>query len=813
MIHFQNNLKMAFRMMRKNKLFSSINVFGLSVSMTACLLIFQYTFFELSYDKQFSPDIYRVGSVSLENGVEKYKSAITPVEAAPILKDKLPEVAEAVRITSTSNWFDCTLATTERDGQKVFNEKKGFYFVDPPFMSMFQIEFLKGDKDKALLKPFSIVLSSSAAKKYFGDEDPVGKTLKLHGSFQTHDYTVTGVMDDFPINSHLDVNILASLSSLPGAFDAITYVQFLDQIDVKHFEQRMNELASQNIPKFNKAENRVVLEEISSIHLHSDLQDQPKNPGSATAVYFLMTIGIVVLIMAWMNYFNITTSRSIVRAKEVGIRKVTGASRNAIGAQFLTETFVINTVSFILAIILFSLAAPIFYSWIGLPHISAFSIFSLVDRTGISLVVGVFIIGIFISGFFPAHLFATLNPVKVLKGKWQAPRNSFSARKTILFFQFSSTVVLAIVVLIFQQQFAFLKEQALGIDIKRSIVLTAPANVDSTYLQKLSAFKDQLKSQAIIHSVATSTDVPGNMMGSGWGGDIMKSLDGSSINFGINVIDPDFIKSYQLKLLAGRDFSLQDFPGKHFGDKLEPVIVNRKGAEVLGYKNAEEAIGEFIYWGLRTDASKCLIVGVIEEFHTESLKKAIQPMLYVANMGPSMTLKLTEGADKNIPEALAQIKQAWQSFFPNNAFDYFLLEDRFNHQYDDDERVARLFNLFCLLAFSISGLGLFGLSVFSINARLREISIRKVLGAPPAHLVLSLTREYLFLIVIASVISIPLAYFGIREWLNGFAIKIELSAWYFIFPMVTVVFFAMTTVLGQTMKAAIRNPIDSLKNE
>lgn len=809
MLLLQSNLKMAFRMMGKNKLFSSINVFGLSVSMTACLLIFQYTFFELSYDKQYSNDIYRLGSVSLENGVEKYKTTITPVQAAPLLNDRLPEVAEAVRLVSTSNWFNCTLATSGEEGEKVYNEKKGFYFVDPPFTSMFQIQLLKGDRDKALVKPFSVVLSESIAKKYFGEADPLGKTLRLHGSFQTHDYTVTGVMDDFPINSHLDITILASLNSLADPFDATTYIQLQPQTNVELFNGRMNELVSQKIPKTDGVETRFIIEQIGSIHLTSDLQDQPKISGSATTVYFLIIIGVIVLIMAWMNYLNLTTSRSIVRAKEVGIRKVAGASRNVIGTQFLTESFVINSVSFILAIILFNLMAPIFHRWIGLSHTTSFSVLDFTDNTQLALALTVFITGIFISGFLPAHLFARLNPVKVLKGKWQTPRTAFSARKAILFFQFSCTLVLAIVMLIFQQQFTFLREQSLGVDIKQSIVLTAPANVDSTFLQKLSGFKDQLKSQAVIHSVTTSTDVPGNMMGRGWGGSIKKSMDDSGINFGINVIDPDFINSYQLKLLAGRNFTIKDFPGIHFGDKLEPVILNRKGAEVLSFRNPEDALGATVYWG----ESKCLIVGVIEEFHTESLKKSIQPMLYTANTGPAMTLKLTEGADQNIPETLVQIKQAWQAFFPDNAFDYFLLEDRFNQQFNDDERVARLFNLFCLLAFSISGLGLFGLSLFTINARVKEISIRKVLGTPIPHLVATLTREYLFLIVIASVISIPLAYFGINEWLNGFAIKIELQAWYFIIPIAAVVFFALATMLSQTMKVIIKNPIDSLKNE
>ncbi|MBS1506369.1 MAG: FtsX-like permease family protein [Bacteroidetes bacterium] len=575
----------------------------------------------------------------------------------------------------------------------------------------------------------------------------------------------------------------------------------------------MNALASEYIPANNKTETHLMLESISSIHLHSQLQDQPKSTGSATTVYFLVLVGIVVLIMAWINYFNLTASRSIHRAKEIGIRKVTGASRASIAWQFLTESLVMHTISFMLAIIFFNLITPIFYRWIGLPHIASFSLLGLITRAWIVGIIGLFLVGLFASGFFPVRYFAAVNPSKVLKGKWQAPRTKFPVRKVMLTFQFSCTVILAIVVLIFEQQFSFIKEQALGIDIKRSIVLTAPANVDSTYLQKLSSFKNQLKTKTVIHSVATSTDVPGNALGSGWGGNIMRSADETGFGFGINVIDPDFIESYHLKLLAGRNFTTGDFPGTHFGDKLEPVIINRKGSEVLGFKSVEESIGQYIYWGLRKEASKCLVVGVIEEFHTESLKKSIQPMLYVANMGPSMTLKLTEGADKNLPAALAQIKDAWQQFFPSNAFDYFILEDRFNQQYEDDERVARLFNLFCLLAFSIAGVGLFGLSMYSLATRLKEISIRKVLGAPLTHLVLKLTSEYLLLIILASVIALPLTYFGIKEWLSGFAVKIELSVWHFIVPMIAVVIFALATVMIQTLKAAARNPVESLKNE
>ncbi len=807
----KKNITLAFRHLKNDWTFSAINIFGLSISMAAGLLIFQYTFFEMGYDKQFPKNIYRVGSITYENGLEKYKSAITPVLVAPTIKEKFPQVTDAARLVSTGNWFDCTLAYEEKGKVNVFNEKKGFYFVDPTFVSMFGIVFLEGDKN-SLQKPFSIVLSFSAAKKYFGNRDAVGKTLKLHGSFQTHDYTVTGVMKDFPFNSHLDINIIASISSINDLFDANTYLQLSPEANASSLVQKINDLASKMIPIVSKTETKFLLEPITSIHLNSTLQDQSKIPGSATMVYFLMLVAIIVLVIAWTNYANLTTSRLISRAREVVIRKVAGATRTEIALQFLTETFVLNAISLVLAVLLVYFLSNHFYNWIGLTFLPKPFIFDLKDDTLVTFLV--IFIGILLSGLLPAQVISSLNPIKVLKGKWRISSDGLSFKKVAVTFQFTCAIILIIAVVIFWQQFHFIKEQVLGIDIKRTIVLTAPSNVDSTYLSKISGFKAELQSLAIIHAIATSTDVPGNFMGTGWNGSIKKTKeDSKSFDFNINVIDTDFIKAYQLMLLAGRDFSTKDFPGKHFGDKLESVIINRRASEQLGYKIPENAIGSTIYWGLRKEASKCVIVGVVEEFHQESLKKAVQPMLFVANMGPSMTLKLTAGADKNVPETLRQIRKAWDAFFPNNAFDYFFLEDNFNKQYADDERFAKIFNVFCALALVISCLGVFALALFSINQRLKEISIRKVLGASILNLIRLLSKDYLFLILIASIIAIPLAYIGVHQWLNKFTIKIQLNVWLFFIPIIFVLLVALVTVGGQALRAAIKNPLDNLKYE
>jgi putative ABC transport system permease protein len=811
MIMIRKNFGLAFRHIGKDRVFSAINIFGLSISMAACLIIFQYTFFEMSYDEQFPKDIYRVGIINYENGLEKYKSAITPVQVAPVIKENFPQVTAAARLVSTGNWFDCSL-TYEADGAvNVFNEKKGFYFVDPSFISMFGIAFIEGDKS-ALQKPFSIVLSASAAKKYFGDKQAVGKTLKLRGSFQTHDYVVAGVMENFPYNSHLDVNIIASISSIKDLSDANTYLQLAPDANTPSLIQQINDLASKMIPVVNRMETKFLLEPIASIHLNSTLQDQSKIPGSAMMVYFLMLVAIIVLIIAWTNYVNLTTSRLITRAREVVIRKVTGATRLEIALQFLTESFVVNVISLALAALLVYFLSGYFYAWIGLTFLPKPFIFDLKNQTLVSFMV--IFAGIMLSGLLPAQVISSLNPTKVLKGKWRMSSDGFSFKKMAVTFQFTCAIMLIIAITTFWQQFRFIKEQVLGIDIKRTIVLTAPSNVDSTYLSRISGFKEQLKSLAIIHAIATSTDVPGNFMGTGWNGSIAKTReDSKSFDFNINVIDPDFIKAYQLTLLAGRDFTTKDFPGEHFGDKLESVIINRRASDQLGYKTPENAIGSTLYWGLRKDASKCLVVGVVEEFHQESLKKAVQPMLFVANMGPSMTLKLTDGAEKDVQKTLLQIRKSWDAFFPNNAFDYFFLEDNFNKQYADDERFAKIFDVFCALALVISCLGIFALALFSINQRLKEISIRKVLGASILNLIRLLTNDYILLILIASIVAIPLAYIGVHQWLNNFAIRIQLNVWLFFIPIIFVLIIALVTVGSQALKAAITNPVDNLKHE
>jgi len=328
----------------------------------------------------------------------------------------------------------------------------------------------------------------------------------------------------------------------------------------------------------------------------------------------------------------------------------------------------------------------------------------------------------------------------------------------------------------------------------------------------LAGFKSRLIKLAIVQAVATSASVPGDLT-DGWTGIIWRDKDKTTQDFGIYVIDPDFIPTYKLKLLAGRNFLYADYPLKTFGQKVEPVILNRTAAQHLGFERPDEAIGEFIYWGLRKEASKCVIVGIIEDYHQESLKASIKPLFYTVLNGPTMTIKLTTSASKDMRQTLGSIQKAWSKFFPNIPFDYSFLEDDYNAHYVADEQIINVFNSFCVLALVISSLGIFGLALFSFGQRIKEISIRKVLGASILSLMRLLTKEYLVLILIASFIALPIAYFGVHAWLSDFAMRIQLSAWLFLIPIAFILIVALITVSGQALVAAFKNPVDNLKHE
>jgi putative ABC transport system permease protein len=808
--------KIGWRNLIKQKSYSFISIFGLSVSIALVLLIFHYALYELQYD-QFNERanlLYRVTSNTFESNQKIYENAETPHSVADIVNEKLPEVVESARLMSTRYWFDCTLKYASNQDEIIFNERN-LYYADPAFLSIFSFNMEKGDR-AALTKPFSAVLSSSTAKRYFGEQDPIGKVVHLKGSFEENNYTVTGVMNDLPRNSHLDATVLLSSSSLDHNrffenYDVYTYIEVFPSTNQEVIKEKIQRFASIHLPQLTTDKTRIELEAqpITDIHLYSSLQNEIKPGGNAKAIYFLLAVAFLILVIAWINHINLATARAAIRAKEAGIRKVSGASRLQLINQFFVEAFIINGLSLTFAIILILLFSQFFFQIIGLPITAD----ELLKPESIFIWLSVILIlffGVLIAGFYPAKVISSYNPALVLKGKIAGQQNGFTLRKVLVVFQFSCAIGLTATVIIFNQQFRFMQSQDLGIDIEKTLIVKAPTVIDSSYATRLSNFKTQLQAKSIIASVTSSSAIPGEEIR--WTGEVQRDKKNLSakLSFVVNIVDTDFIEAYKLKLLAGRNFKTSDYPSGQFGSKIEPVILNRMAIKQLGFEKIDDAIETSIFWGV----NECLIVGVIDDFHQRSLKNELMPILFSAGGGPNLSVKLGMGINSNdLSESISSIQKSWNIFFPGNPFDYFLLDDFYQDQYKNDAQVINLFHFNCGFAILISSLGLFGLASFTAQQRTKEIGIRKVLGASVAGILVLLTKDFLRLIVIAAVISTTLSSIILSKWLEGFAYKIEISWVVFVVSVLLVGIVGLMTICYQSAKAARTNPINSLKSE
>lgn len=827
----KNYCKIAWRNLLKNKAFSLINILGLAIGMAACLLILQYVSFELSYDEfpENSENIYRITYDYYENNELQYQTAMSVPAVGPALKTDFPEVEEYARLYPFArSQFACAMRYDEGGNLPMTFNEENLYFADASFLSLFSLPLQQGDPATVLQDAYSVIISASTAKRYFGATNPMGKILTLNSSsLEQHDYRVTGVMQDLPENSHLQIDILLSMSSLyQHSFisediqnswtrdDIYTYILLSPETQPQNLKTQFPSFVDKYMGEVLRVTQSKVtfdLQPIESIHLHSQLQDEIKPGNDPKAVYFLAAIALITLILAWINYINLATARSLERAKEVGVRKISGASRTQLIKQLLVETFMVNMLSILLALTLVQLSLSYFHQISGVPFISYGN---YLQWAGI---LAFFMAGIFVSGFFPALMVSSFRPAQVLKGKFTGMAKGLWLRKSLVVFQFAASVVLMIGVFALYQQFTFMQKQDLGIDIHQTLVIKAPAITDSTYLNRLESFKTALQQFASVTHVTTSSIVPGKE--NGWVGTVRREKDHSNQgkNLAIHVVDSAFFEAYQLRILAGRNFLASEQPGEHFGDKQESVILNEEAVKQLGFKDMEEAIGKVIYW----EDNRCIVVGVVNNFHQQSLKNPIQPALFTVNNRDSIyysvKLQIRSTAQENHQEALlsavALIGNEWKEFFPENPFDYFFLENFFNLQYQADLRFGKVFGLFCGLAILIACLGLLGLSSYTALQRTKEIGIRKVLGASVQSIIGLLSKDFIKMVLIGSMLALPLAYFGVQQWLEYYAFRIPVSGWLLGLPVALVLFIAFLTVSFQTVKAALANPVASLRYE
>jgi len=759
-IMLKNYFKIALRKILKTKLFSLINILGLTIGITACLLILHYVTFEKSYDK-FHPDyerIYRLRYERTDEQGESVRFASCCPPAAARIRDKYPEVKKIARLFH----YQASVAY----GEKKFLEEKMF-FAEPDLFNILKFNFTKGNPIEDLKSPGNAFISRTASNKYFGNENPLGKTISID---KKDDYQIVGIFEDIPENSHLKFDIILPWQKLAAKFGAeyteawghtgaYTYLILKPGTNAASFEKKLAGLVEQECPwlKEYKMVIDLKMQPLTDIHLNSNFMQEYEVNGNKDSVNFLFIIAIFIIVMAWVNYVNLSTARSINRAKEVGLRKVIGASRRQLVFQFFFEIIVVNLISIILAIIIFGPALSLFEN---ITAIKSDYTFFMQKWFWIANII-MFTAGVLLSGFYPALVLSSYQPAKVLKGNLGNEGKGINLRKGLVVFQFAMAIGLIACTFAVYKQVKFLRSQSLGFDIKQTLVIKAPRVRDESYGDKFTLFKETILSNTNITNACHVTEVPGRQLL--WdAGAIFKVGDDISKgkNYQIMGVDYDFVNFFNIKLIAGRNFS------KEFSTDNESLLLNETAVKWMGFKDAKSAVGKKVnYWD-----QIFTIVGVLKDYHQQSPKTAFEPTLYRfmptgRDVRGHFAVKLNT---HNVSRSIDFIQKKYSEFFPANPFDYFFLNDYFFQQYKSDELLGKVFTVFALLAVIITSLGIFGLSSFSTVQRTKEIGIRKVLGASIWNVTFLLVKDFLFLIAISFIIIIPGLLYGITYWLDGF---------------------------------------------
>jgi len=825
-----NYFKIAWRNTLKNKVFSMINIFGLALGLAACFLIMQYVRFELSYDKfhENSDRIYRV-TLETNQSSSQILSAANHPGVGPALNADFPEVEAYARVAPQSIFLGNTAAWShvdEHNNVKVFNEDR-VYNVDPSFLTIFSFPFVYGNPENAFPNTSSVVISEKISKKFFGSENPLGKTLLLNGR---RPFTVTGVFEDVPENSHIKFDILVSYFFREGwgggwnqSWDWVwaeyyTYVLLAPQANPEELEAKFPDFTLKYMGERMKEmnyEERLHLQPIADIHLKSpNLTKEREVHGSEQTVYFLVIIAVLILIIAWINYINLSTSKSIERAQEVGLRKVAGASRQQLITQFLFESAIVNFLAIVLSFIIIIVALPYFNQLTGKSIGTSIFDLLLVNELWFWLALaGIFVLGSFFAGLYPAFVLSSFRVTTVLKGKFFRSRSGIILRKTLVGSQFVISVALIAGTIMVFRQVTFMRNQELGYVKDQLLVVKSPLVGDSTFRQRLETFKTELKRNPDIHSLAPSSEVPGRMISQL--NFIRNRSEGSESNFLCYHfrIDRDFIETYDLDLVAGRNFR-EDERLISPDEKTNPVMLNEKAIESLGYKSAGEAVDQLINFGLGSrDDWVGEIVGVVSNHHQRSLKEGYDPIIFFPSPGFSGQYFTINLSMQNPSETVAFIEGQYEAAFPKNQFDYFFLDDYFDRQYAADQQFGKVFGLFSTLALVVACLGLFGLSTFMIAQRTKEIAVRKVLGATLSSMVVLFSKDFVKLIVLANLIALPLVYLGVKNWLNNFAFHTNIGWMMFVVPATLLLIISLVTVSFQTFKTGSGNPVKSLRQE
>lgn len=807
---FKNYFKSALRNILKHKGYSFINIIGLAIGMACCLLIFVFVLDELSYDSynEKADRIYRIAGF-FKFGGRNFNNSTVPGPMAEALVNDYPEVEAGMR-------FHAPGSTIINYGNISFKERK-LIFSDPTIFNIFTVPLLAGDPKTALKNPFTLVLSKKAAGKYFGQENAVGKILKLDNKY---DYMVTGIFDSIPHNSHFHFDFIASLSSLQVSREQSwlnnnfwVYILLNKNADPKSLEAKFPEVIKKYMgPRLEEALGKSMdalvkngnlkiefyLQPLRSIHLHSDLESEMEPNSDIKYVYIFSVIALFILIIASINFMNLSTARSAGRAKEVGLRKVMGSHRSQLISQFQVESMILSIISMLIALILVKLSIPYFNNLSGKE-------LTLSNYFNWEMILAVFVITLltgFLAGIYPALIISAFQPARVLKGDFKSGTKTGLLRSSLVVFQYTASIILIIGTLVVMNQLSYIRNTKLGFDKDHVLIL------NNAYLlgRQAETFKNEMLAIPQFKSATISGFLP--VPSKRYNNSILPEGEASNKNATSMenwTVDYDYIKTLGMKILKGRNFS-RDFSS----DDSEAVIINQEAAKQFGWDEPPgKRLGRFI--NDKGDIENFTVIGVVENFHFESLRNTIAPMvIFLGNDNELISFRINTG---NISGTIDLLKDKWKKFLPNQPFEYSFLDEDFNAVYRVEQKLGEIFGVFALLAILIGCIGLFGLAAHTAQQKTKQIGIRKVLGASVSNITRLLSKEFVILVCIANIIAWPIAYFIMNKWLQYFAYRTSFTILTFIIAGIISITIALIAVSYQSVKAALVKPVDSLKYE
>jgi putative ABC transport system permease protein len=792
----KNYLLLAFKNFRQRKLFFLINILGLTVGITCCLMIFLFILHEYSYDgfQRNAQYIYRVMRVSNADGERRNIPWLSPLYAAALKNDYPDAVRQTVRVNP-----DNDLITYKNIA---FNEKK-IYLADSNFFNFFSFPLIKGNPAEVLRDPLSIVMTATAARKYFGNEDPIGKVVDFNRQLKLK---VTGIAADAPANSHLDFDMVVPLAHWQnepwmnqwpnnGLF---TYVELNPSINPQQLEQRFPAFMEKYLGKFyreNGFHMDLVIHPLKGIYFEGENPYDSVRHGSRKMVYIFMSIAVLILVIACINFMNMATARASDRAKEVGLRKVMGAMRRELILQFIFESLLFATLAAGLSLILLQLLMPAYSNFLG------YRLPSWTSNGWVYLFLGavILVVGI-LAGSYPALVLSSFSPVDSLKGKLKTGNQGAMFRKALVVFQFGISVLLIIGVTVVTLQIHYVRTTDLGFAKDESMIVRLDNNAIGN---KRRVFRDQLTVDPAVQSVCLMSGEPGGFYDID--GFEAEGRPGEKLMLSTEFADHEYARTLGLKLISGRDFSTA-YPT----DSTDAVLINRKAAEVLGY-TPEKAVGTWIR-DIIADSTPRKIVGVVEDYHYSSLKDPIGPLV-ISTKKNDRRLALIRLHTSNLQQAIGRIGRIYTSIAPDYPFEYSFLDQQLDNLYRSEAKQEALLRVFSLIAICIACLGLFGLASYTAVRRTKEIGVRKVLGSSVGNIVVLLSKDLLKPVLVGAIIAIPVGYWAMDSWLRNFAYRVHIQWWLFAMAATVGLVVALLTVSTLALKAALANPVKSLRTE